>query len=153
MEWLNTNILWWHWLAIGIVLVVAEIFVPSLVIIWFGLAAILVGILKAIIDLSFPACLFLWAGGSVIFLAIWFRFFKKTRRSYVGQAREYAHVLGTIEESLEGEEENGRYKAFFNVPVLGDRVWIVESDDPLEIGDSVKIRKVVGQILKVKKVN
>ena len=35
---------YWHWLVLGIGLVIVEIFLPSFTIFWFGLGAIIVGI-------------------------------------------------------------------------------------------------------------
>ena len=36
------KLLYWYWLVFGMVLIMAEIFIPSFTIFWFGLAAILV---------------------------------------------------------------------------------------------------------------
>ena len=33
------NILWWHWIVLGIILVLMELVVPSFTIFWFGLGA------------------------------------------------------------------------------------------------------------------
>lgn len=30
------TILWWHWLFFGLILISAELFIPSFTIIWFG---------------------------------------------------------------------------------------------------------------------
>ena len=43
------TVLWWHWLAFGLVLVGAELVVPSFTIVWFGLAACLVGVLLLLV--------------------------------------------------------------------------------------------------------
>jgi membrane protein implicated in regulation of membrane protease activity len=37
------KLLYWHWLVLGMVMILAEIFIPSFTIFWFGLGAILVG--------------------------------------------------------------------------------------------------------------
>ena len=42
---MDIQLLYWHWLVIGMLLVVAEIFVPSFTVLWFGLGALLVGCL------------------------------------------------------------------------------------------------------------
>ena len=39
---------YWHWLVLGIALVVVEIFIPSFTVFWFGLGAVVVGIILAI---------------------------------------------------------------------------------------------------------
>jgi membrane protein implicated in regulation of membrane protease activity len=145
MEW---SLLWWHWIVLGIVLTAAEIIVPSLVIIWLGVAAIVVGLLNLVCSCSLPIQLYLWTGLSLLLLAAWFGYFKRTWRSSVGQAEgEYLHIPGRITEIL----GNGRYRAEFELPVLGDRRWIVESREPLEVGDAVEVARVYGQIVKVRK--
>jgi len=35
---MDIQLLYWHWLVIGMILVVGEIFIPSFTILWFGLA-------------------------------------------------------------------------------------------------------------------
>ena len=148
MEWLNTNVLWWHWVVLGILFVAAEIVVPSLVIIWLGIAAIIVGVVDYLMAPEFSTQLYLWTGLSVLLLMAWFGYFKKTWRSPVGQAEgEHVHIPGRITKKLEGQ----RYRAEFELPVLGDRRWVVESREPLQVGDAVEVAKVYGQIIKVRK--
>ena len=37
---------YWHWIVLGIVLMLSEIFIGSFFILWFGAAAVVVGLLK-----------------------------------------------------------------------------------------------------------
>jgi len=149
MEWLDANVQWWHWVALGIILVAAEIVVPSLVIIWLGIAAIIVGAVEWLITPSFATQLYLWTALSVLLLFAWFGYFKRTWRSPIGQAEgEYAHIPGKITQKL----SSSRYRAEFELPVLGDRRWVVESNEELKLGDRVEVAKVYGQIVKVKKI-
>ena len=46
---------WWHWVVGGIVLILAELAIPSFFIVWFGLGALLVGLLALAFDLSLTA--------------------------------------------------------------------------------------------------
>jgi len=148
MEWLQQHILWWHWIVLGILLIVLEILLPGFVLLWFGVAAIVVGVVDYLFHPSFDTLLYLWSGLSVVSLLVWFGYFKKTPRSLIGQAEgEFAHITGEVVEKIDQK----RYKAVFDLPVLGDREWIVESHEPLEIGDKIEVVKVFGQILKVKR--
>lgn len=148
MEWLSVHILWWHWVVIGIVLTAAEIVVPSLVIIWLGIAAIVIGAVDYLCHCSFSTELYLWTGLSVLLLSAWFGYFRRTWRSEIGQAEgEHLHIPGRIVEAL----GSGRFRAEFDLPVLGDRRWVVEAREPLKIGDEVEVAKVYGQIVKVRK--
>ena len=148
MEWLGAAVEWWHWIVMGIVFVAAEIFVPSLVIIWLGIAALLVGAADYLVGLEFADALYLWTGLSVLLLLAWFGYFRKTWRSPIGQAEgEHVHIPGRITEKLGGQ----RYRAEFELPVLGDRRWAVECGESLETGEEVEVAKVYGQIIKVRK--
>ena len=40
---MESMIFYWYWLVFGMVLVIAEMFIPSFTIFWFGLGAIIVG--------------------------------------------------------------------------------------------------------------
>ena len=42
---MGIQLLYWHWLVLGMLLVAGEIFIPSFNILWFGLGALLVGLL------------------------------------------------------------------------------------------------------------
>ena len=59
---------WWHWLVFGLLLVVAELAIPSFFIIWFGVAAILVGLSLLGVTLSFTAQLFSFTALSLALL-------------------------------------------------------------------------------------
>ncbi|WP_201353431.1 NfeD family protein [Hydrogenimonas urashimensis] len=151
MEYLGQYVLWWHWIVLGILLIAAEILIPSFVVIWFGIAALVVGGLDFFFQTSFTQELFLWTGISATLLAIYFLFFKKSETvPNVGQSEgEYADIPGVVIEVL----DEGRYRARFDLPVLGDRVWIVEAEngEVLKEGDRVLVDRVYGQIIKVRK--
>lgn len=45
---------WWHWIALGLVLTMAEMAIPAFFVVWFGIAAAGVGlILLAAPDIGF----------------------------------------------------------------------------------------------------
>ena len=143
------EILWWHWIVAGILMSVFEIVVPGFVIIWFGLSSVIVGVIDKLYTIELSTALYMWSILSVTLLIVWFGYFKKGWRSDIGQSDgEYKHIRGEIIEELDNE----RYRARFDLPVLGDREWIVESRDELSKGDRVSIVKVYGQILRVKQI-
>ncbi len=39
------KILYWYWLVFGMLLIIAEIFIPSFTVLWFGLGAIIVALI------------------------------------------------------------------------------------------------------------
>ena len=46
VEWLDANILYWHWIVFGILLAGAEIFAPSFFLLWLGVSGVLVGLIR-----------------------------------------------------------------------------------------------------------
>jgi len=149
MEFLITNLLWWHWIAFGIVLVVAEIFVPLFVIIWFGLSAIIVGILTLFFTLSFNINFAIWIILSTILLALWFKYFKKESIDKSGQDDFRLDTKGVVTEDI---KKGYKGKVHFDMPVLGSSDWYATSDEDIESGQRVEIDEVNGQLLKVKKI-
>jgi len=146
------NILWWHWLAGGLVLIGLELFVPSFTIIWFGLGAVLVGIVLAVYP-GFPlfAQLLTWTVVSAVLTFAWFRYFNpRSNRTYSGTAQ--GAVVGEIGLVIKpaGPFEKGRVK--FHLPLLGADEWPCLADEPLEVGDRVKVIEVEGHALKVEKI-
>ena len=62
------SVVWWHWVAMGMVLVGLELIVPSFTIIWFGLGAILVGALTALFPgIPLSGQILLWTVTSIMF--------------------------------------------------------------------------------------
>ena len=62
------KLLYWHWLVLGMILIIAEIFIPSFTVFWFGLGGILVaGVLLMFPGLTISWQLFIWAIASIVF--------------------------------------------------------------------------------------
>lgn len=62
---------WWIWVAVGVLLVTAEVFIGSFIILWFGLGAVLAGVLTLLVpDLHVGVQLLIAAlsGGVLMFL-------------------------------------------------------------------------------------
>ncbi len=148
MHTLLTDPLWWHWMAFGLILVAAEIVVPSFVIIWFGLAAIVVALIEWIWHISFGVQLFWWILFSVLFLYVWFKIYKPKTKTKVGQDNEAVGVRGIVTEAI---VPPGRGRVIFKTPVLGSSEWVATADEKLEKGTYVVSVETLGNMLKVKK--
>jgi membrane protein implicated in regulation of membrane protease activity len=149
IEFLSVYMLWWHWLILGSILVVAEIFIPSFVTIWLGLSAIIVGFMDLYFETSFATELTVWILLSLFFVFLWFKVFKPKRASNSGQSDNSFDVNGSVIEKI-GKGKKGRVK--FDSPVLGDTQWYAIADEDLEAGSRVEIREVRGQLMYVKRV-
>jgi len=70
IEFLANDLLWWHWVAFGMVLGVSEIIMPLFVVIWFGLSAIVVGFIDLAFNTTFAVELSIWILLSLLLLTI-----------------------------------------------------------------------------------
>lgn len=148
VEFLSTNLIWWHWIVLGLILVVSEIFAPLFIVLWFGLAAIIVGLMDLAFSTSFMTELFLWIVLSVLFLGLWFKFFKEKTISKSGQSDFTLGIKGTVIQEIKNHQKG---KVRFDAPVLGSSEWFAVSNQALEVGASIRIVDVKGQLLKVEK--
>ena len=143
------QILWWHWIVLGIVLMLLELAVPAFFLIWFGLGALLVGLLV----LGFPTISLAyqivgWTLCSVLFIWLWFKVFKpnifKTR---AGMAKgSLIGEVGLVTQSIRPYEK-GQIR--LQKPILGEDVWTSVADEEIKIGERVRVLDVEGNTLKV----
>ena len=148
MHTLLIDPLWWHWMAFGLILVAAEIIVPSFVIIWFGLAAIVVALIDWIWHISLGMQLLWWILFSILFLYVWFKIYKPKTDTTVDQDNETVGVRGIVTEAI---VPPGRGRVVFKTPVLGSSEWVATADETIKKGVSVVSVKTLGNMLKVKK--
>ena len=118
------TILYWHWLIFGMLLMMLELFVPSMTILWFGLGGLLVGAwLWVVPGAGFSLQLFVWALASCGFVLLWFKLLKPrmVHRTTAGISREA--VLGEVGQVIQpaGDERLGRVR--FTTPLLGEDEW------------------------------
>ena len=141
---------WWHWIVGGIVLVLAELVIPSFFIVWFGLGALLTGLLTLAFDLSLTAQLAIWTLASLAMVGLWFRVFKQSFvKTRVGTAD--GEVIGEIGLLVSAVAPFERGKVRFQRPVLGSEEWVCLADAPIAAGERVKVVAVEGSFLKVSK--
>jgi membrane protein implicated in regulation of membrane protease activity len=141
------DLLWWHWMVLGLLLGLAELAVPSFFIIWFGLGALLVGVILLLVPaLGFIMQVLLWTLASVSMMVLWFKVFRNASRTRSGQADE---VLGEIGVLTHAVEPFARGEVRFQKPLLGSDVWPCLADEAIAAGERVKVLAVDGQLLKV----
>jgi membrane protein implicated in regulation of membrane protease activity len=148
---MNFEFLYWHWLLLGMVLIAAEMFVPSFTILWFGLGALLVGLVLLLIDMTFTMQLVLWAISSILFAVFWFKYFKQKMADKTTASSARETVIGEFGQVIKIPTEGSRGKVRFVTPVLGDDEWDFISEDSVEIGDRVHISDISGNTLIVVK--
>jgi len=146
------ELLYWHWIVLGIGLALLEIFIPSFISLWIGAAAIVVGLLLLLFpDMTFTGQILIWTVASVILTWGWFKYLKplSTDKTMAGLSREA--VLGQVGQVLQVPIEENRGKLRFPAPVLGSDEWQFICADELAVGDRVRVTDVSGNSLIVVK--
>jgi len=144
-----TLLLWWHWMVLGIALMLLELAVPSFFLVWFGVGAAIVGvILLAAPTLGFAWQVTLWIVCSIIFIGIWFRVFRPgAHKTRAGMS--HAAMIGEIALVTRDIRPFGKGQIRFQKPILGDEVWEALAEEEIPVGERVRVLGVEGNTLKV----
>lgn len=142
---------WWYWIIAGLLIAMLELAVPSFFLIWFGAGAILVGLLMLVTEISLTTQLALWAATSIGLTYAWFRFFKNPDRTKAGLSKEA--FIGETGLVIKEVSEMKKGEIMFQRPILGSDKWPVIADETIHANEKAKIVDVVGQFLKVTKIN
>ena len=148
LEWLNTEVAYWHWMVFGLGLALLEIMMLSFVALWFGLGAFIVGLLLLIMPFSFTAQLAVWIGTSIVIIFSWFKWVSPLlkNKSFSGMARE--SMVGQIGIVIEyNSAHEGRGTLRFSAPILGADEWQFICTDAVEVGSRVIVREFSGNTL------
>lgn len=143
---------YWHWIVLGIALMVLEIFLPTFMALWIGAAAVLIGILVWLVpSIALPLQLLFWALLSALMCWAWFRYLKPLAvdKTKAGLSRE--SVIGEVGQVLRLPVGNERGMLRFPAPVLGDDEWQFITEDEVAAGDRVRVVEVSGNALIVVK--
>jgi membrane protein implicated in regulation of membrane protease activity len=139
-----SQMVWWHWLVIAVVLAAAETFLPGAVAIWFAASAAFIGIVMVGVDLPWQ---YQWLGFAILGVValLLFRAWRKKYPEEVEQPNlnqrgiQYIGSELVLVEAI--EQGQGRAK-------LGDGVWKVQGPE-LPSGARVRVTGVKGAILTV----
>ena len=148
------ELVWWHWVALGLLLIASELLLPAFYLVWFGLGALLTGLVVAVVPLALTGQLILWSVASTAMVAAWLKLFRNPDRTSAGQAKEGAlGVVGMVTRPV-GElgQGPGQGEILFQRPVLGSDRWPVVADHAIPAGAKARVVDVLGQILKIEKV-
>lgn len=150
---MDIQLLYWHWLVLGLLLVVGEIFIPSFTILWFGLGALVVGLVQLLMPMSLTVQVLLWTMSSVAFTLIWFKIIKVKMAQ--GNSDEHSHdeAIGAsgLVIKLPTQSTQGRMR--FSTPVMDSDEWEFSCDTGVELGDRLYIKEISGEFLVVTKLN
>jgi membrane protein implicated in regulation of membrane protease activity len=141
------EIVFWHWWAFGVLLLIVELLVPGMFFIWMAESAFVVGaVLWLFPGLDWQYQLMLFSILSIVSIALFRRYLKKhpieTDRPLLNRrAAQYVGRVFTLEEPI----VNGRGKIR-----VDDSIWRVEGEDS-EPGTKVRVTQAEGVILKVER--
>lgn len=141
------ELIWWHWVALGLGLIALEMIISTFFILWMGLGALITGLVSYILPLSFTAQILLWTAASAAMVVVWMKYFKSPDRTHAGQAKE--GVLGISGQITRPVTDTSEGEILFQRPVLGADRWPVVADTPIATGERARIVDVLGQTLKV----
>ena len=152
-EWLDTHVLYWHWIVIGLIMLAAEMFIPAFFMLWLGASAIVVGLVMLVVNsMPFSIQVLLWTGLSVIFLLVWFRYLSPIMKTKSLSGMALENLVGKSGTVIEHSTETTRGKIRFSAPLLGNDEWEVICEQSLKPGDRAQVIEVSGNSLVVKKI-
>ncbi|MFO0996177.1 MAG: NfeD family protein [Alphaproteobacteria bacterium] len=128
----------WHWIAAGVILVVAEVVIPGAALVWLGATALIVGFAVLIwpaIGWEYQIIAFIILAAIAVVVALRLRGQRESTVN-VGASRLVGE-RGTLETAI----ENGRGQMR-----LGDTVWPVKGPD-LPAGTAVRVTAADGVTL------
>jgi len=144
MEWLQLTE-YWHWWALGVVLVILEVFSPGVFLLWLAIAAGLVGlVMLAYPALPVAAQLLTFALFSVVSILLWRGYLKRhpTQSDQPLLNRRGEQYVGRVF-TLDAPLVNGTGKIR-----VDDSIWKVRGSD-CPAGTRVRVTGVDGVVLKV----
>ena len=143
------EVLWWHWVVLGIFLMLSELVVPAFFLIWFGAAAVVVGIATALFP-AFPFAwqVIVWTAVSLALVWFWFKVFKRgSHKTRAGMSKgSFVGEVALVTRDIRPYEK-GQIR--FQKPILGDEMWESIADEEIRVGERVRVLDVEGNLLKV----
>jgi membrane protein implicated in regulation of membrane protease activity len=146
--------LWIFWTILGAILIVAEIFTPGFVLLWFGIGALAAALANLAGVTSIPLQFLIFAIVSIGLTAasrtIFVNYFSREKTG--GDLKTGADALpgqvGTVVTSSQGALQQGAVKVFGSTWTA----YPADGEEPLEAGDRVQVERVQGASIYVRRV-
>ena len=146
------EILYWHWIVFGLLLIGLEIVLPTFMTLWFGLGAIFIGVVFFLFpDLPLAWQLLIWLLDSSLLVYVWFRFIQPQMKdkTKAGMGRE--SLIGETGIVIRVPQDGRRGMLRFPTPIMGDDEWEIICETCLAEGDRVIVIELSGNALVVNK--
>ncbi|WP_305462125.1 NfeD family protein [Photobacterium leiognathi] len=147
MIYLLEQMNFWHWLAIGLVLLLLELLGTAGYLLWLGISAVLVSILVLMLPISWPLQWISFAVFALFTTWLWWRYQHKKDKSDASVTKLNQRGVQMIGQRSVVTEAivagAGRLQ-------FGDTTWSVVTDVDLEVGQKVEVVAVEGITLVIK---
>jgi membrane protein implicated in regulation of membrane protease activity len=149
------NLAWILWTVLGVILIIAEIFTPGFVLLWFGVGALaaafagLVGVTSLTVQflIFITVSVALTAASRTIFVNYFSR--EKTGSDLKTGVDALPGQIGTVVSSSKGALNEGAVKVYGSTWTA----YPAEGEEPLEAGDRVEVDRVQGASIYVRRID
>ena len=140
----------WHWLVLGFVLMIAEMFIPTFASLWFGGAAVIVAALAWLLPLSLLWQVLIWLSLSVAFMFAWVKYIKPLSIDRTKAGLGGSVIIGETGMMIVKPHDDQLGRVRFSVPIVGSDEWFCRTNDAeIEVGDRVVVMDIIGNELVV----
>ncbi|WP_201534122.1 NfeD family protein [Psychrobacter ciconiae] len=147
MEWILA-VEPWHWLVLGIVLMIAEMFIPTFACLWFGAAAVIIAAITWLLPISILWQVLIWLALSVVFMIAWFKYIKPLSVDRTKAGLGGSVIIGETGMIIIKPQGNQLGRVRFSVPIVGADEWLCRTrDEVVEVGDRVVVVDISGNEL------
>ena len=150
---MELEMLYWHWLVLGVVLVLAEIFIPSFTILWFGLGALVVGVVALLFEIPLSVQVLIWTLFSVLFTVLWFKWVKPMMVDSSNSQAARESAIGESGQVIKLPAGDTRGRLRFSTPILDKDEWEFICETDVALGDRLHIQQISDDVLIVAKLN
>ncbi|HYO91808.1 MAG TPA: NfeD family protein [Pyrinomonadaceae bacterium] len=151
---MSSEYTWILWMILGIILIVAEIFTPGFVLLWFGVGALVAALAGLVGITSLPLQFLIFAIVSTALTAasrtIFVNYFsrEKTGSDLKSGVDALPGQTGIVVSSSRGALNEGAVKVFGSTWTA----YPAEGEEPLEAGERVAVERVQGASIYVRRV-
>ncbi len=140
----------WHWLILGICLMLSELILPAFAALWFGISALILAFLVWLFPaLPFPAQLLIWGILSIVCTVAWFKWIKPLSTDKIKASSSRETAIGQVGMVIETHLMHEHIKVRFHIPVLGADEWQCRCLSDVAVGDRVRVVDILGNDLLV----
>ncbi|MGE6572831.1 NfeD family protein [Psychrobacter namhaensis] len=138
----------WHWLVLGFLLLIVEMFVPTFASLWFGAAAIIVAALTWLLPIGLSVQIVIWLVLSAVFLVVWFKFIKPLSVDRTKAGLGGSVIVGETGMIVLQPQPDRAGVVRFSVPIVGAAEWMCRTrGEVVAVGDRVVVTDIVGNEL------